>query len=128
MNAPALATPGASSSFASRIWAWLLAAWAAILGIIPHVLHHVGPLAGAALLVGAAGKVIFAVIGFAASVPLLLRLHHRFRTWLAPAIALVIFAGVFLISTFVIGPLISGGSGGSNRPGIQQPTGHEAHH
>jgi hypothetical protein len=36
-------------------------------------------------------------------------------------------AAMFALSTFVIGPLITGGEGG-NQPGIQQPGGHMGHH
>ena len=115
-------------SLLSRAWGLLVAAWAAVTGILPHVLHHVGPLAGAALLAGAGGKILFAAIGFVASIPFLLRLYRRFRTWVAPTVALAIFAAVFSFSTFVIGPLITGDGGGSKQPGIQQPGGHESHH
>jgi len=94
------------------------------------VLHHVGPLAGAALLAGASGKVLFGAIGFVLSVPFLLRLYRRFKTWLAPGIALGAFVAAFSLSTFVIGPLIAGeGGGNSPTPGLQQPNGsHAGHH
>jgi peptidoglycan/LPS O-acetylase OafA/YrhL len=109
-----------------RLWAAVVAAWGGLLGLLPHVLHHIGPLAGAAVLTGASGRVLFAVIGLAASIPFLRRLRRRFATWKAPAIALVIFALMFSFSSFVIGPAISGG-GGSNVP-TQQGGGHEGHH
>ena len=113
---------------AGRLWSALLAAWGVFIGLLPHVLHHVGPLAGAALLAGAGGTVLFAVIGFVAAIPFLRRLHRRFATWKAPAIALVIFAAMFSLSSFVIGPAISG-DGGSGGPSIEQPGGgHEGHH
>lgn len=57
--------------------------WGVVLGVLPHVLHHVGPLAGAALLTGAGGTALFAVIGFMLTIPLLL----RFGSWIAPAVA-----------------------------------------
>jgi hypothetical protein len=107
----------------------ILAGWGAFVGLLPHVLHHVGPLAGAALLAGAAGRTLFAAIGFAVAVPFLLRLHRRFRTWTAPAAALGVMAVMFSFSSFVIGPLISGKSGQTpTEPGIEQPAGHEEHH
>jgi hypothetical protein len=109
-----------------RLWSALVAAWGVFIGLLPHVLHHIGPLAGAALLAGAGGTVLFAAIGFAAAIPFLLRLHRRFATWRAPAIALAIFAAMFSLSSFVIGPAISGGDE-SSRPGIEQD-GHEQHH
>ena len=50
---------------------------AVVLDAPPHVLHHVGPLAGAALLVGATGKVLFGALGFLLAVPMLRRLRRR---------------------------------------------------
>ena len=47
----------------TRIGAALLAAWGVVVGAAPHVLHHVGPLAGAALLAGTGGKLLFAAAG-----------------------------------------------------------------
>ena len=113
-------------SVVARAWSALLAVWGGVIGLLPHVLHHVGPLAGAALLAGATGTVLFAAIGFVAAIPFLLRLHRRFRTWRAPALALAIFAGMFSLSSFVIGPAISGEP--APRPGIEQPAGHNGHH
>lgn len=92
----------------TKLWNALVVVWAAITGIAPHVLHHVGPLAGAAVVSGVAGTALFGAVGFLATVPLLLRLRRRFGTWLAPAIALVVFASVFTVSTVVIGPQLSG--------------------
>lgn len=106
-----------------------MAVWGAVIGLLPHVLHHVGPLAGAALLAGAGGTALFAAIGFVAAIPFLLRLHRRFRTWKAPALALAVFAAMFSLSSFVIGPAIAGGEESPPaQPGIEQPTGHEQHH
>jgi hypothetical protein len=120
----ALARP----SLAGRAWSAVLAAWGGFIGLLPHILHHVGPLAGAALLAGATGRVLFAAIGFLAAIPFLRRLHHRFQTWRAPAIALAIFAAMFSLSSFVIGPAIAGG-GESNPPAVEQPDGgHASHH
>lgn len=79
-----------------------------VLGLVPHVLHHIGLLAGTALVAGSGGTLIFGVLGLVASIPLLWRLHQRFRTWWAPAIGLAAFAAMFAVSTFVIGPQISG--------------------
>lgn len=124
MNTVALERP----SLAARLWSGVLAAWGAVIGLLPHVLHHVGPLAGAALLAGAAGTALFAAIGFVAAIPFLLRLHRRFATWRAPALALAVFVAMFSLSSFVIGPAISGG-GGSGQPQIEQDGGgHASHH
>ncbi len=113
-------------SLAGRIWGGVAAAWGGFIGLLPHVLHHVGPLAGAALLAGATGRILFAAIGFLAAIPFLRRLQRRFRTWRAPAIAVAVFATMFSLSSFVIGPAISGGDAPA-RPGIEQG-GHEQHH
>jgi len=113
-------------SLAGRAWSGLLAAWGGFIGLLPHVLHHVGPLAGAALLAGATGRALFAAVGFVAAVPFLRRLHRRFGTWRAPAIALALFAAMFSLSSFVIGPAISSDNAPA-RPGIEQG-GHEQHH
>lgn len=113
-------------SLVGRVWGAVLAAWGGFIGLLPHVLHHVGPLAGAALLAGATGRVLFAAIGFVAAIPFLRRLHRRFRTWKAPAIALAVFAAAFSLSSFVIGPAISGEDAPA-RPGIEED-GHAEHH
>jgi hypothetical protein len=113
---------------AARLWSGVLAAWGVFVGLVPHVLHHVGPLAGAALLAGVGGTVLFAAIGFVAAIPFLLRLYRRFGSWRAPAIALALFAAMFSLSSFVIGPAISGGNATPARPGIEQQDGHEQHH
>jgi hypothetical protein len=111
-----------------RAWAAAVAAWGAAIGLAPHVFHHVGPLAGAALLAGVGGTVLFAAIGFVAAVPFLLRLYRRFGTWRAPAIALAVFAAMFSLSSFVVGPAIAGDDDQPSPPGIEQPNGHEEHH
>mgnify|MGYP000147275046 CR=1 FL=1 len=113
-------------SLAERAWSAVLAAWGAFIGLVPHVLHHVGPLAGAALLAGATGRALFAAIGFVTAIPFLRRLHRRFQTWRAPAIALAIFVAMFSLSSFVIGPAISGEDPPA-RPGLEQD-GHGQHH
>jgi len=114
-------------SFVARVWGGVLAIWGGFMGLLPHVLHHVGPLAGAALLAGATGRLLFAAIGFVAAIPFLRRLQRRFQTWRAPAIALAVFAVMFSLSSFVIGPAISGEDAPA-RPGIEQEGGHDQHH
>lgn len=102
---------------------------AAISGIAPHVLHHVGPLAGTALLAGAGGTILFGVLGFLLSIPMLLRLRRRFGTWVAPAVASVIFTAVYLASALVIGPAVTA-SGQDETPPVQAPATdeHAQHH
>lgn len=112
----------------ARLWSAVLAVWGGFVGLLPHVLHHVGPLAGAAVLAGAGGTVLFAALGFVAAIPFLLRLRRRFATWRAPAIALAVFAAMFSLSSFVIGPWISGDDA-SRPPAIERPVdGHDGHH
>ena len=114
-------------SIRARTWNAIVAVWGGFIGLLPHVLHHVGPLAGAALLAGAGGQALFAAIGFVATVPFLMRLHRRFGSWRVPAIALAIFAAMFTFSSLVIGPAISGGDTKAP-PGVEQPAGHASHH
>ncbi len=115
-------------SFAARVGGVLAAAWGAVTGVAPHVLHHVGPLAGAAFLAGAGGRLLFAAIALVVSIPFLLRIRRRFGTWLAPAIALVVMAAAFSLSTFVIGPAISGSTTQPPPPSVTQPSVHEHNH
>ena len=110
-------------SIATRAWAAALAGWGAASGVLPHVLHHVGPLAGAALLAGATGRALFALLGLVVAIPFLRRLLRHFGTWKAPALALAIFASAFAFSSFVVGPAISGG----DDPGVRQED-HADHH
>jgi len=89
-------------------WNAVTAVVGAVMGLLPHLLHHVGLLGGAVLVTGATGNVLFAVLGIVFSIPLLRRLYRRFGTWKAPAVALSAFALMFSLSAFVIGPAISG--------------------
>jgi hypothetical protein len=113
---------------ASRLGAAILAAWGVLVGVTPHVLHHVGPLAGAALLAGAGGKLLFGALGLVLSFPFLLRLYRRFHGLLAPALATVAFAAIFTVSTLVVSPLITGSGGSGKTPSSEQPAGHSSHH
>lgn len=115
-------------SLRDRAWGGVLAVWGAFIGLLPHVLHHVGPLAGAALLAGAAGQTLFAAIGFVAAIPFLLRLRRRFGSWRAPAVALAVFAAMFALSSLVIGPAITGSGSTKSPPGVEAPAGHASHH
>ena len=112
-----------------------------MLGAAPHVLHHIGPLAGAAALAGVTGKLLFGALGFVLALPMLRRMHRRHGSWAAPAGALALTAVVFTVSAFVIGPAVTGGnrSAAPSRSAPSQavpdaapsgvsPSGHEAHH
>lgn len=94
--------------WSSRLAATVSSVIGGISGLVPHVLHHIGPIAGTAILTGTEGSVLFGAIGFVLTVPLLLRLKKRFGTWLAPGIALALFIVMFAISTLWIGPAIRG--------------------
>lgn len=126
----AVADQAPRPGLANRAWAATVGAWGVVTGLAPHVLHHVGPLAGAAVLAGFGGKIIFFVLGLVLSLPLLRRLYRRFGTLAAPGIAIVVFAAMFALSSLVIAPRITGGSDtpAPATPGLQQPSGHDAHH
>jgi len=133
-RAPALSVGLDADLDAERTWSdWMRALWNAIVGgigllvgLLPHVLHHVGLLVGAALIAGSAGTALFGALGFLASIPLLLRLRRRFGTWRAPAIGLLIFAAMFALSTFVIGPAMS--MAGGAQPASVPMVDHAGHH
>jgi hypothetical protein len=99
----------------------------AILGVAPHVLHHVGLIAGSALITGAGGSALFYALGLLLSVPMLRRLYRRFHSWRAPAIALTVFSAVFALSNLVVGPVLSGDEGGP-APAQQPADEHSGHH
>ena len=112
-------------SISARAWSVLLAGWAGITGLAPHVLHHVGPLAGAAFLAGAGGRLLFGGIALVTSIPFLLRIRRRFGTWIAPGIAFAVMAAVFALSSFVVGPAITG-EDPDPQPWIEEPN-HDEH-
>jgi hypothetical protein len=115
-----------------------VAALGAALGLLPHLLHHVSLFAGALVITGAAGNLLFATLGLLLSVPLLRRLYRRFTTWKAPALALAVFAVMFSFSAFVLGPALAGNdsdpaptapSSETTEPTNPSPSvDHDAHH
>jgi hypothetical protein len=111
-------------------WSAVTAVVGGIMGLLPHLLHHVGLLGGAVLVTGATGNVVFAVLGLVLSLPLLRRLYRRFGTWKAPALALAVFAMMFSLSAFVFGPAINSDTPSPDRPPAQTPgpDDHEGHH
>ena len=131
-----LANAAAGRSRLERMRATVAAVGAAVLGAAPHVLHHVGPLAGAAVLAGVGGKLLFGALGFLLAVPMLLGLHRRHGSWTVPSGVLALMAVVFAFSTFVIGPAISGAGSAPSTPANNvpaapagvSPSEHEAHH
>ena len=108
------------------LWSALVGGIGLAMGLLPHILHHVGFLAGTALVAGSGGTALFGALGFLFSIPMLLRLYRRFGTWRAPAIGLLIFALMFSLSAFVIGPKISGTDVTS--PSADQHTVHTGDH
>ena len=60
------------------VWHAIVAAIGTVVGLAPHVLHHIGLLAGAGLIAGPGGTVAFGLLGFILSIPFLLRLRRRF--------------------------------------------------
>lgn len=112
-------------------WNLVTAAVGVIMGLLPHLVHHVGLLGGAVFVTGASGNVLFAVVGLVLSLPVLRRLRRRFHTWKAPAVALAVYALMFSISAFVIGPAISGDPGQDPGPApvrTPAPGEHDTHH
>lgn len=103
------------------------AVFGALLGLAPHVLHHIGLITGAAFVVGAGGNALFFVIGLIFSLPLLRSLYRKFSTWRAPAVAIAIFTALFSLSAFVVGPAITGGEAPDAEPQPPTPT-HAGHH
>jgi hypothetical protein len=107
-SATALAGPPTRWRVPTRVRAAGAMLGASVLGAAPHVLHHVGPLAGAALLAGATGKLLFGALGFMVAVPLLRRLRRRTGSWALPGTVLALMAVAFSFSSFVIGPALTG--------------------
>jgi len=108
------------------VWTVITGAVGGAVGLAPHLLHHIGPLVGTALVAGAGGTVLFGGIGLVASVPMLVKLRRRFSNWWAPAIALGVFTAMFLVSSFVVGPLFSAPDAPAS-PAVTE-VGHAAHH
>lgn len=61
--------PSAPRRWLRALWSAAVAGIAVIAGLAPHVLHHVAPLLGVALVSGAGGTVLFGALGLAASAP-----------------------------------------------------------
>lgn len=130
--AESTAEPASRRGVLATAWNALTAVVGGVMGVLPHLLHHVGLLGGAVLVSGATGNVVFAVVGLVLSLPMLRRLYRHFGSWTAPALALGVFALMFSISAFVIGPAISTGDARPNTdPAPAQPpapSDHESHH
>lgn len=90
----------------SRLTAAVGAAWAATMGVMPHLLHHAGPLAGAAFVAGTTGTLVFGLAAFVFTIPLLRRVRRHRGSWRSPALLLALFVGTWLVSTYVAGPWV----------------------
>jgi hypothetical protein len=116
----------------SDMRAALAAVGGLVLGAAPHVLHHAGPLAGAALLAGATGTILFGAFGLVAAIPMLRHLRRRFGSWRVPAGVLAVMGTVFAFSSLVIGPALTddGDQTEPTRPGETRPLpeSHDSHH
>lgn len=75
---------------------------AALVGVTPHVLHHAGPLAGAALFAGLSGTLLFGALGLMAATPLLLTLRRRSGSSRKPATVLALFTTLFAVSSVAV--------------------------
>ena len=115
-------------------WATTRATLGSLLGIAPHVLHHIGFVAaGTALLAGFWGNLALYLVGFLLSIPMLRRLHRRFGSLVAPAVGAGVFTALFLFSAFVLGPAISTSPTKPARPAATATPStagpeHEGHH
>jgi hypothetical protein len=96
---------------------------AAILGAAPHVLHHAGPLAGAALVAGVTGQLLFGALAFVLAVPMLNRLRRRTGSWRLPGAVLALMTAAFAFSTLVVGPALT-----EDDEPPTKPADHEVHH
>jgi hypothetical protein len=84
------------------LWESARAGLGTLLGLVPHVMHHIGLIAGAALLTGAVGNSVLYGVGLVLSIPLLRRLRRRFNTWKAPILGVAVFTVLFGVSTFLL--------------------------
>ena len=110
-------------------WSAVSAALGAVLGLLPHVLHHVTLLAGAAVVTGLAGNLVLGGLGLLLSIPLLRRLYRRFGSWKAPAAAVAAFVIMFSVSSLVIGPALISSETDQPSPGpAPARVDHESHH
>ncbi|MDO9494813.1 MAG: hypothetical protein Q7J48_03845 [Nocardioides sp.] len=119
--------PTAGGSRLATLWSGITAGVGAVMGLLPHLLHHVTFFAGAALVTGVGGNLLFGALGLLLSVPMLRRLYRRFGTWKAPTVAVAVFAVMFSLSAFVIGPAISGTDPQEPAPSQIDPE-HSEHH
>ena len=124
----ARAVPAGPEPRSSRLRVALGGAAAALMGAAPHVLHHVGPLAGTALVAGAGGTLIFGALGLVLTIPLLRRLRLRTGSWVAPGAALALMATLFTLSSLFVGPALTDSDDAAPAQRAPAPAEHEQHH
>jgi uncharacterized protein (DUF2062 family) len=56
--------------FLAKAWRSISAAFGALLGLLPHLLHHTGLIFGAALVTGTGGNLLFGALGLIFTMPL----------------------------------------------------------
>ena len=129
-RAPGVTPPGQAPNDAGGRGVAAGAGGGAVLGVAPHLLHHAGLLAGASVLAGAGGTLLFAALGLLAAVPLLVRMRRRTGGWLAPGATLAASAALFALSALVIGPAVTGARDPGAPPAEERkapPPAHEKH-
>jgi hypothetical protein len=85
------------------VTAWLSGAIGWTAAMAPHILHHAGLLFGAALVAGATGTLLFGTIAVILMVPMLLRLHRRTNSWIAPAGMVTLMVVMFSVARLMMG-------------------------
>ncbi|MFP5254154.1 MAG: hypothetical protein ACLGH4_10215, partial [Actinomycetes bacterium] len=61
--------PPGRRGLVAAVWSGLTAVVGTVMGLVPHVLHHVSFFAGAALVTGVGGNLAFGALGLLFSVP-----------------------------------------------------------
>ena len=87
----------------TRVIAWMSGAIGWISAMAPHILHHAGLLVGTAFIAGATGLWLFGAIAVIAMVPMLIRLHRRTNSWIAPAGMVALMVVMFSVSRLMMG-------------------------
>lgn len=98
-----------------------------VLGLVPHLLHHATLLAGTALVAGSGGYGALRRAGTSRVDSVARSPAPAVRDLAGAGIRLLIFASMSSLSTFVVGPAISGAGGGAGS-GTVPSVDHTVHH